>query len=100
MKLPSVAPFEVAIVEEWREARRLAPRLFYRTRNGDEKTWAAGPVRVWFQLKATEDGVIAAWLSDLWVEESDKFTLCSTDMVASEHSPELSDFLERLGGKS
>ena len=74
---------------QWREARRKVPSLFYCSRDGEEKDWQPHHVLVWFQLKATEDGVIAAWLSDLIVKEGDKFSLSSTDCVASEHSPEM-----------
>ena len=73
----------------WRETRRKVPYLFYSSRDGEEKDWQPRHVLVWFQIKATEDGVIAAWLSDLIVQEGDKFSLSTTDCVASEHSPEM-----------
>ena len=63
------------------------PALFYRHRSSD--SWRPGIVRIWFQQRSTEDGIIAAWLSDLNVEEGDRFSLNSTDCVASEHSPEM-----------
>ena len=62
----------------WREARRKAPYLFYSSRDGEEKDWQPGDVRVWFQVRATEDGIIVAWLSDLIVKEGDKFSLSTT----------------------
>ena len=65
------------------------PSLFYSSRDGEEKDWQPRHVLVWFQVKATEDGVIAAWLSDLIVQEGDKFSLSTTDCVASEHSAEM-----------
>lgn len=73
----------------WRNLRREMPNLFYKKREGPEEEWQHENVRVWFQPKATEDGVIAAWLSDLVVEEGDKFSMSSTDCVACEHTPEL-----------
>ena len=73
--------------KEWRESRRALPALFYRGRSSD--SWQPGAVRIWFQPKSTEDGIIAAWLSDLNVEEGDRFSLNSTDCVASEHSTEM-----------
>ena len=55
---------------EWRAARRENPALFYRARIGEEAAWRHGRVRVWFQPKATEDTIIASWLSDLIVEDT------------------------------
>ncbi len=63
-----------------------APRCSTAARLED---WQPQAVRVWLQKKATKDGIIAAWLSDLIVEEGDKFSMISTDANASEHSPEL-----------
>ena len=55
----------------WRIARRKAPHLFYRGERGRlESEWKHGPIRVWFQSKATEDTIIASFLSDLIVEET------------------------------
>ena len=63
--------------------------MFYRSRDGEEKDWQPRHALVWFQIKATEDGVIVAWLSDLIVKEGDKFSLSTTDCVGSEHSPSM-----------
>ena len=73
----------------WREARRKVPYLFYSSRDGEEKDWQPRHVLVWLQIKATEEGVIVAWLSDLIVKEGDEFSLSTTDCVSSEHSPSL-----------
>jgi hypothetical protein len=54
----------------WRETRRKYPDLFYASRKGSEEEWKQGPVRLWFQAKATEDTIIACWLSDMIVEET------------------------------
>jgi hypothetical protein len=54
----------------WRETRRKYPDLFYASRQGSEAEWIQGPVRLWFQAKATEDTIIACWLSDMIVEET------------------------------
>ena len=59
-----------ALGSEWRAARRHNPALFYRDRIGEEAAWRQGRVRVWFQPKATEDTIIASWLSDLIVEDT------------------------------
>ncbi len=77
------------LLKEWREVRRARPDLFYRRHTGPEDEWVPGKVRVWSQSKATEDTIIASWLSDLIVE--DGFTQClkSVDCVASEHTPHM-----------
>ena len=72
-----------ALGSEWREARRKNPTLFYRSRNGEETEWIPSVVRLWFARKATQDGVISAWLSDLIVEEGDEFSMNTTDCVGS-----------------
>lgn len=74
---------------DWREARRNNRSLFYKVGTdwkapADE--WKAGPVRLWFQEKATEDTIIASELSDLIVEEGYDYAFKSVDCVASEHA--------------
>ena len=44
---------------------------------------------MWSQSKATEDTIIASWLSDLIVEGGFKQCLKSVDCVASEHTPHM-----------
>ena len=65
------SPLQVGrLAAEWREVRRNFPALFYSgSREGCETTWASGQVRLWFAPKATEDAVVACWLSDLAHEE-------------------------------
>ena len=55
------------LLKEWRGVRRARPDLFYRMQTGPEDEWLPGKVRVWSQSKATEDTIIASWLSDLIV---------------------------------
>ena len=73
------------LMAEWRQARRLVPSLFYKDASGPMESWRPGHVRVWSQEKATEDSLIATWLSDL-NRETYEFQLVSTDCVASEHT--------------
>ena len=78
-----------ALGADWREARRQNRSLFYEVGCKWESSpdgWKPGPVRVWFQEKATEDTIIAAELSDLWREEGYEYALKSVDCVASEHT--------------
>ena len=53
--------------------------------------WQPGRVRAWFAPKATEDTIIASFLTDLAVEEGYKYSMKTVDCVASEHS----EFMER-----
>ena len=78
-----------ALGADWREVRRQNRSLFYEVGCKWESSpdgWKPGPVRVWFQEKATEDTIIAAELSDLWREEGLGYALKSVDCVASEHT--------------
>ena len=56
--------------EDWREVRRQNKALFYKVGTDFQSVspddWEPGPVRVWFQEKATECAIIASKLSDLW----------------------------------
>jgi len=62
-----------ALGADWRDARRTNRSLFYAV-GTDWKSppdeWKPGPVRVWYQEKATEDTIVAAELSDLIREEN------------------------------
>lgn len=63
--------------------------LFYKVKSKWESSpdrLKPGPLRVWFQEKATEDTTIAAQFSELWREEGHEFALKSVDCVASEHT--------------
>ena len=74
---------------EWREARRKNRALFYAPANWNRTPpdeWQPGRVRVWFAPKATEDTIIASFLTDLAVEEGYKYSMKTVDCVASEHS--------------
>ena len=84
---------------EWRAARRKNRALFYAVGTDWSKTptdeWKPGAVRAWFAPKATEDTIIASFLTDLAVEEGYAYTMKTVDCVASEHSEfmELHNFM-------
>ena len=80
----------------WRELRRQQPYLFYRRYDPDDPSsllplseWKPGPARLWTQENATEDNVIASWLTELVAESGIKQCLKSVDCVASEHTPHM-----------
>ena len=78
-----------ALGSDWRETRRQNRSLFYAASTDFTITpdkWEAGPVRVWFQDKATEDTIVAASLSDLFREEGYEYALKSIDCVSAEHN--------------